>query len=310
MYKFRSIIHEYIPQSLALIALLWLALLHGGMSHADTTAMKQDVIVDARWLQQRLADDNMRIIDARAADKYLAGHIPGAVNLPVEKTFRQGNAKSKVADIHTIQQLFREAGIRRDHTVVVYDNDEHISAGRAFWVLEVFGITDVKLLNGGYKNWRAQGFPVSTTPPTVSPSDYVVTVNPRYLATKLDVELAINDNSKQLVDARTQAEYRGESSRASRFGHIPGAINIPVRKVLQSGKHSRLIKPLSELRNIYQGIDQSKIVYLYCNRGEHASLSYAVLRHLGYQVAHYDGSWLEWGNDPAMPIETGKQPAP
>ena len=295
---------------LTLLVLIWAAFPYSSMSNAGVISSSNDIIVNANWLQQHLADSDILIIDVRKAEKYRVGHIQGAINLPVEKTFRQGNAKSKVADIHTIQRLFREAGIRRDLTIVVYDDDEHISAGRLFWVLEVFGVPDVKILNGGYKNWHALGLPVSLSTPAVQASDFIATVNPRDLATRLDMQLALNDNSKQLIDARKRKEYLGKASRASRFGHIPGAINIPVSKVLQPGRHSQLIKPLPELRKIYQGVDQSKIVYLYCNRGQHASLSYAVLRQLGYEVAHYDGSWIEWGNDPVLPIVSGDEKNP
>lgn len=273
---------------------------------ADESATAAQLIIDAEWLQQHLDDENLLIVDAREPERYEAGHITGAVNLPVEKTFRQSDTGSKVASLQMIQRLFRQVGIRHDQTVVVYDDDEYINAGRLFWVLEVFRHQHVKLLNGGYHDWQRRKFPVSKQTPAITPSEFVAGIEPERLAAKLDILLALEDSSKQLVDARKEEDYRGIKSKSSRYGHIPGAVNIPVDRALSIHDNSKLIKPLSSLRQIYSGIPKDKKIYLYCNRGKEASLSYTILRQLGYDVAHYDGSWIEWGNNNDLPIVGSK----
>jgi len=261
------------------------------------------ILVDIGWLKDHLHDRNMVVVDARTEKEYLQGHIPTAINIPVMKTYSPVEPKDRVANLQHIKKLFSQAGIRNDQTIVIYDNNEYKNAGRLFWVFEVYGHENIKLLNGGFALWMSKKLPTSKLPAKISPSDYVPTVEPERLITRLDMRLAIEDGSKVIIDARTRDEYIGKKSEASRFGHIPHAENIPSKQNFDMVAGIKMLKPEDELRKIYGDLDGDKKIYTYCNKGKDSSLTYALLRQLGYDVAHYDGSWFEWGNDAALPIE-------
>ncbi len=261
------------------------------------------IVVEVAWLAENIHKENVIVVDARTRAAYLNGHIPGAVSIPVSETFSKTDNTYKVGGLKYIRELFGRAGISHDKTLVVYGDDSYLDAGRVFWVFEVYGHEDLKLLNGGYDAWVKTGHhPVSKDEPVITETDYIPRINPERLSTQLSVRLAIDDDSKLLLDVRSREEYIGMSSRAKRYGHIPGAVNAPWYDMFVMVDGVRMIKPDAALRKLYGDVGDKKI-YTYCNRGEHASLTYTVLRQLGYDVAHYDGSWLEWGNDDDLPIE-------
>ena len=290
---FRLTKHRILCTALMLIAL------------KSQTANAQDdmILVDINWLNQHLHDNNFIVIDARSEDEYLKGHIPDAVNIPVMKTYNPVDLKDRVANLQYIKQLFRQAGIRNEETIVIYDNSEYMNAGRVFWVFEVYGHDHVKLLNGGMALWKNKNLPISTESVKVTPSKYVPMIEPGRLITRLDMRLAIEDDNKLIIDARTHDEFIGKQSNSSRFGHIPGASSIPFDENFHLVDGVKVLKPMDELKKIYSNIQTDKKVYTYCNKGKQSSFTYALLRQLGYDAAHYDGSWYEWGNDSALPIE-------
>ncbi len=260
------------------------------------------VLVDINWLKQHQHDDNLIIVDARTEAEYMKEHIPGAVNIPVMKTYNPVDPKDRVANLQYIKKLFRQTGIRNEQSIVVYDNNEYMDAGRVFWVFEVYGHDNVKLLNGGFTLWKNKKLPVSNVATKITASDYVPMIEPKRLITRLDMRLAIEDDSKLIIDARTHEEYIGEQSKSSRFGHIPHASSVPFNENFDIVDGVKMLKPVDELRKIYSNFTSDKKVYTYCNKGKHSSLTYALLRQLGYDAAHYDGSWYEWGNDATLPI--------
>ena len=266
-------------------------------------AQDNDILVDINWLSRHLHDDNVIIVDVRTKKEYLQNHIPSAVNIPVMKTYNPVYPKDRVANLPYIRKLFSQAGIGSEQTIVIYDNNEYINAGRVFWVFEVYGHKNVKLLNGGFALWQKKNYPLSNEAVKVTATDYVPTIEPERLITRLDMRLAIEDESKVIVDARSYDEYIGKRSIASRFGHIPHAKNIPADVNFDMVDGVKVLKPVSELKKIYGNLEHGKKIYTYCNKGKGSSLIYALLRQLGYDTAHYDGSWFEWGNDATLPIE-------
>ena len=261
------------------------------------------VLVSVEWLIEHQNDSNVIIIDARSAREYAEGHIVGAVNVPVVDTFNPLRNTDRVGNLKHIATLFSDAGIRNDFTVVIYDGNTYIDAGRVFWVLEVYGHKNVKLLNGGIEGWQAYSKQtLSKVMIKPNKTDYTPAIDPHRLITKFSMRLAIDDKNKVIIDARTKEEYEGKESIALRSGHIPNAVNIPWKKHFTQNNGIQMLKPIDELNAMYDDVVSGKQILLYCNKGKQSSLSYTVLRQLGYEASHYDGSWYEWGNDDRLPI--------
>lgn len=272
------------------------------LSLMAVTSGSDGLLTDAKELAARLQQPDLLIIDARKKEDYLAGHIDGAISIPVDDTFDSNSRSGLLAPVSTIQQIFSEAGVNNSHQLVIYDNGELLDAARLFWIFEVFGHQKISILNTGFPVWQGKGLPVSNVAHQLPRTHYLPAVKSDRLATTFSTRLALEDDNKTILDARTEAEYQGLESKAQRFGHIPTARNIPSDSLFQDIDNNKQLRPLEELQALYSDVDKESRVITYCNKGKAASLTYFVLRNLGYDVAAYDGSWFEWGNDRALPI--------
>jgi thiosulfate/3-mercaptopyruvate sulfurtransferase len=260
-------------------------------------------LVSIEWLQTHLAAPDLVILDTRSPALYAQGHISGAMNVPVLDTFGSESRPDLVVPISRIQTLFSHAGVDQESRVVVYDGGEMINAARVLWVLEMHGHRRVSMLDAGYPHWVERGLPHDMQPGRQPARHFLSHISPQRLATKFSIRLALSDPDTVIVDARTGPEYSGKVSQAARYGHIPGAISVPAGLALAQPGGG--LREFAELEQIYSVIDRDKKVITYCNKGREAALTYFILRQLGYDVAAYEGSWIEWGNDMRLPVETG-----
>ena len=277
-------------------------------------------LVGADWLEERLDDEALRIIEiGRSFDDYRGAHVPGAVWLDLE-AFRAtefvdnwdqlevtGEVPGMLPPEDYLVAVLEDAGISRDRTVVVYDDRGSLWASYLFWILEYTGHERAHVLDGGLENWTAQGRPLSGEVPDVAPETYVADIRPELLATKAEVLGILDDDSSVIVDVRTEGEYSGEILRSARGGHIPGAVNVGWKTALKT-EEDNVFRSAEELSGFYAdlGITPEKTAVTHCQEGIRAAHTYLSLRQLGYEdVKVYDGSWFEWGNDPDVPVETG-----
>lgn len=265
----------------------------------SSMAASESLRVTLSGLQQL---DNITLLDARKYSQYQAGHIPGALNFPVEWTFAHKEQDGKVVEPDRIQKILRQLGIDIDTPVVVYDDGHLADAARLFWTLEVYGLKNVKVLNAGYDSWMAKGLPSTNTEPDVAPSDYIATVNQSRIATKFSTQLATRNPNQIIIDARDIEAYQGKKSSAKRFGHIPTAINIPGSHNIQTANRQAALQSLQHLQQLYSMIPEDKKVVTYCSIGLVSSVNYLALRELGYDASVYDSSWNEWANDFNLPV--------
>jgi thiosulfate/3-mercaptopyruvate sulfurtransferase len=274
-----------------------------------------EVLVDTAWVADHLGDPKVRLLESdEDVLLYRTGHIPGALSLDWIEDLNDALMRDYV-DSARLQEVLRARGINSDTTIVFYGDRNNWWACYAFWVLKLFGIENIKLLDGGRARWVQEGRPLETETPAVAPGNIVV--GPRddaaIRAFKDDVLKHVAAGGK-LVDVRSPEEYRGErlhmpdypNEGALRGGHIPGARNVPWARAVDP--ETATFRSADELRAIYvdeQGLLPDDKVVVYCRIGERSSHSWFVLTWLlGWQgIRNYDGSWTEWGNSVRTPIE-------
>lgn len=270
-------------------------------------AHAQSLLLPPEQLKNALTDKTVTILDARSSSLYEQGHIQGARNFPVNWTYEHKSINGKIISPNRIQIILRQLGLDRDTPVVIYDNGALVDAARLFWTLEVYGFNRVKVLNAGYDYWAAQNYPISEEQPKVDESAYIPVINHKRLATKFSTQIAIQNPNQIVIDARPEPAYLGLKSHAKRFGHIPKAINIPASHNIDASNHFAKISSVAQLKRVYSDIPKDKKIVLYCAIGRISATNYLALRELGYDVANYDASWLEWGNDFSLPIVNPSQ---
>ena len=273
------------------------------------------VLVSADWLAEHLGDDSIRIVESNEdLLLYDTGHIPGAVHIDWQTDLNDQTVRDYVGT-EGFAELCRKNGITPDTTVIFYGDKSNWWACYAFWVFQLFGHTNAKVLDGGRDKWVADGREMTKDLPAVSPSDYPVPTSRDDAAIRAmqGETLAHMEAGLPMVDVRSPGEFSGAVTHMPEYpqegvlrgGHIPGAKSCPWARAANDDK---TFKTAAELREIYEGelgLKPDDDVVAYCRIGERSSHTWLVLRYLlGFgQVRNYDGSWTEWGNLVGVPIE-------
>jgi thiosulfate/3-mercaptopyruvate sulfurtransferase len=279
-----------------------------------------DILVSTEWLAEHLHDKGLRVLECdEDVLLYDQGHIPGAIKLDWMTELNDPLRRDYLDQTH-FEALLSSKGISNDDTLIFYGDKNNWWATYSFWVFQLFGHTNAKILDGGRAKWIAEGRPLETETPSYPATTYKAkTRDDQAIRAFRDEVRDLLDKEGQglkagrmLVDVRSPAEYSGEllhmanypQEGALRGGHIPGAANIPWA---QAAQEDGTFKPVEQLRALYEGkgVTPDKDVVTYCRIGERSSHTWFVLKYLlGYdKVRNYDGSWTEWGNLVGAPIE-------
>jgi thiosulfate/3-mercaptopyruvate sulfurtransferase len=274
----------------------------------------KDVLVSTDWVQEHLDDDAIRIVEVDENPAlYADAHIPGAIGFDWQKDL-QDQVKRDFLGPKEFSDLFSSRGISNDHTVVLYGDRNNWFAAYTYWYLKYYGHHNVKLMNGPREKWIGEDKPTSQEVPSYPATKFEATGPDDDIRAFRDEMLKLVGTDTRMVDVRSPQEYSGEliamagyeQEGAQRGGHIPGAANVPWA---QAVNEDGTFKPADDLRELYEGkgVLNGNDIVAYCRIGERSAHTWFVLHELlgSDNVRNYDGSWTEWGNMVAVPVEKG-----
>lgn len=261
-----------------------------------------ELLVEPDQLMQSIDDQPFVILDVRPKEQYQEGHLPGALWIDADlwkQKFDSGNGADEWAE------RIGALGISRQSKVVIYDDSSAKDAARIWWILRFWGVDDTRLLNGGWTGWQAANGPAQQEIPA-APSAVEFQPNPsgRRLATSKSVLEALDDQSLQIIDARSESEFCGlEPLNNQRAGAIPGAKNLEWSDLIDD--QTQRFKPADELRRLFDaaGIDLDKPSAAHCQSGGRSSVMVFAMELMGAsRVQNYYAGWSEWGNLDDTPV--------
>lgn len=251
-------------------------------------------------------------------EAFMAGHIPGARYLDLEKDLSASVREDGIGGRHPLPQpeelarKLTEIGISNDTTVVAYDEQGGAMAARCWWLLTYLGHDRVFVLDGGFGAWKQAGYPVMSAaeeaPSSVSGDSitpFVPNVQHEMVVTAEDIlrkRPLIEEGRVVLIDSREDARYRGMAEPIDKkAGHIPGARHWFWKANLDAEGRFRTVKEQMKRFESLQGVEE---VIVYCGSGVTACPNILALKEIGFtNVKLYAGSWSDWISDASRPIE-------
>jgi len=274
-----------------------------------------DSLVTTQWLAQHLGDPDLVIVDSSwhmpatgrsGREEYLARHIPGARFLDIDEVSdRSQSAPHMLPSAEDFAAAMEGLGVGSDDRIVVYDNSPTRNAARGWFMLRHFGAEKVAILDGGFGQWLAEGRPTESGDPPPRGAHFERKVREGEVVAKEDV---LSSGSLRLLDARGRGRFEGtegDPRPGVAAGHIPGSRNLPFAELYREDGR---FKSVDELRRLFDeaGIDPEQPFTATCGSGVTANSLIFAAHLLGNdRVRLYDGSWSEWGADPATPKATG-----
>jgi len=264
-----------------------------------------------------MREPNVRVVDCRfsfegdAKAAYLAAHVPGAVHCDWSRDLSaepppSGHPRYMLLGPKEFAAAMSRLGIGNDTFVVGYDAEGGHHAARLWVALRRYGHDRMAVMEGGIQKWEREKRPLEPGEVKAKPATFVPHPREGVLASKDEVLAAVRKGDPWLLDVRRDSEFTGEEKRAARGGHIPGAVNVLWKDALRD---DWMLKDADELEEMYAnaGFGAETSAVTYCQAGVRAAFTHLVLTALGHDdVRTYDGSWEEWGNDPALPIIVGR----
>jgi thiosulfate/3-mercaptopyruvate sulfurtransferase len=268
--------------------------------------LRNDYLITSGELRARLGEPGLAVIDARwdlddsdgGRNAYRAGHIPGAryVSWLDDISDPADAVAGQLAGPADFARAMSAAGVGDATEVAAYDDNKIFMAARLLWALRIYGHDRVRVLDGGWPAWTRGGGPVDTALPPRGAAHFTA-ATPRDLRLTKDQMLAVVQSGEmQIADCRMDGTWYAAGA------HIPGAVRLPAPLLMQP--ENGTVRDAAGVRGLLAeaGLDAGRPIALYCGGGVSAAEVFMALHTAGIQTARvYDGSWTEWGADPATP---------
>jgi len=196
-----------------------------GWNMAESDYPRGDLLVSTEWLAEHVQDNGVRVIDCAAVEAYRRAHIPGAVGLPnINPYIKDAADETYVMPPEEFAKLMGSLGVGDDTLVVTYDDNNSLLAARLWWVLQHYGHTNARVLNGGWHKWLYEGRPVTTHATRPQPASFTPSANENVICRIDQLKKIIGSPRATILDVRSKDEFTGANSRGNRrTGHVPGA---------------------------------------------------------------------------------------
>ena len=279
--------------------------------------MASSSVVSTAWLEDHLADPDLRVIEVcslRDDKTYHEGHIPDAMWVYWKSVCWHETDREFVTPM-AMAQLFGGMGISPQSTVVLYGDPVQYGS-YAFWAFTMAGHPNLRLLDGGRRKWVMEGRPLSRNVPRFPGVGYPAPVGTSSMRVgRRNVRDNLRQPRRLLLDLRSPEEYTGKrvseysfqvDHGAERTGRIPGAVHLYFKELLNEDDS---FKSPDQLRLVLAAAgvvpEDYDDVVCYCRLSHRATIAWIAMSHiLGHtNIKIYDGSWTEWGSIVGYPIE-------